>query len=97
MHVQPVIMAGRCWLDASLDRSSKLGLEVLQRAKRRSESLKNVGSSHRDDSCTEKHTEVQSSKTGMVFKWNAFRRLLLSVCCINKSIKIDMEITNIHQ
>ncbi|KAF4091626.1 hypothetical protein AMELA_G00039070 [Ameiurus melas] len=57
-------MAGRCWLEASLDRSSKLGLEVLQRAKRRSESRKNVGSSHRDDSCTEKHTELALRWTG---------------------------------
>ncbi|XP_060779771.1 A-kinase-interacting protein 1 isoform X2 [Neoarius graeffei] len=50
-------MAGWCCLESSLDRSSKLGLEVLQRAKRRSETWKSVGSSHRNDSGTEKHTE----------------------------------------
>lgn len=65
-------MAGRCWLESSLDRSSKLGLEVLQRARRRSETWKSVGSSRRNDSGTEKHTEVQSFNTGMLVKWNAY-------------------------
>ncbi|XP_053533929.1 A-kinase-interacting protein 1 isoform X2 [Ictalurus punctatus] len=72
----PVIMAGRCWLDASLDRSSKLGLEVLQRAKRRSESLKNVGSSHRDDSCTEKHTEDLEHPAAHMTLDNAFAKIM---------------------
>ncbi|XP_053478941.1 A-kinase-interacting protein 1 [Ictalurus furcatus] len=71
-----VIMAGRCWLDASLDRSSKLGLEVLQRAKRRSESWKNVGSSHGDDSCTEKHTEDLEHPAAHMTLDNAFAKIM---------------------
>ncbi|TSK38522.1 hypothetical protein Baya_2938 [Bagarius yarrelli] len=52
-----ILMAGRCWLESSLDRSSKLGLEVLQRAKRRSERWKSGRTSRQDDSDTEKHSE----------------------------------------
>lgn len=101
MHVHALIqakgdiMAGRCWLESSLDRSSKLGFEVLQRAKRRSETWKSVGSSHRVGAGTEKHTEVQSVKTQVLLRHH------LDVCCcqcaaqIFKNVDDQEEITNI--
>ncbi|KAB5574845.1 hypothetical protein PHYPO_G00213830 [Pangasianodon hypophthalmus] len=70
------IMAGRCWLESSLDRSSKLGLEVLQRAKRRSETWKSVGTSHRDDSGTEKHTEVLEHPAAHMTLDSAFAKIV---------------------
>ncbi|KAM9481427.1 A-kinase-interacting protein 1 [Clarias gariepinus] len=69
-------MAGRCWLESSLDRSSKLGLEVLQRAKRRSETWKSVGTPHRDHHGTEKHTEIlEHSATHMTLD-KAFAKIV---------------------
>ncbi|KAK3548833.1 hypothetical protein QTP70_020704 [Hemibagrus guttatus] len=70
------IMAGRCWLESSLDRSSKLGLEVLQRAKRRSETWKSVRSSHRDHSGTEKHTEASSHSLACMTLDDAFAKIV---------------------
>ncbi|KAI5098134.1 A-kinase-interacting protein 1, partial [Silurus meridionalis] len=68
------IMAGRCWLEASLDRSSKLGLEVLQKAKRRSKTWRSGGSSctRRDTS----HAEVLDHSAAHMTLDNAFAKIV---------------------
>ncbi|GAA6101732.1 A-kinase-interacting protein 1 isoform X1 [Tachysurus ichikawai] len=70
-------MADRSWLEDSLGRSSKLGLEVLQRAKRRSETLKSDRSYHRNDSGTEKHTEVLENPAACMTLDNAFAKIAM--------------------
>ncbi|KAF5897475.1 A-kinase-interacting protein 1-like, partial [Clarias magur] len=69
-------MAGRCWLESSLDRSSKLGLEVLQRAKRRSETWKSVGTSHMDHRGTEKHTKALERSAAHMTLDKAFAKIV---------------------
>ncbi|XP_058243124.1 A-kinase-interacting protein 1 isoform X1 [Hemibagrus wyckioides] len=69
-------MAGRCWLESSLDRSSKLGIEVLQRARRRSERWKSVRASHRDHSGSEKHTEVLEHPATRMTLDDAFAKIV---------------------
>lgn len=65
-------MAGRCWLESTLDRSSKLGLEVLQRAKRRSQTCKSERTSTLQNKQTgfgtKGNAEVQPFKTGKLLK-----------------------------
>lgn len=53
-------MAGQSWMESSLQRSSKLGLEVLERAKRRSVDWSTARQS------SQKHHEVQSAE---VLNW----------------------------
>uniref|UniRef100_W5K8H5 A kinase (PRKA) interacting protein 1 n=1 Tax=Astyanax mexicanus TaxID=7994 RepID=W5K8H5_ASTMX len=52
-------MSGQSWLESSLQRSSKLGLEVLERAKRRSVDWPSVRRPNRKHNAKEKHAEVQ--------------------------------------
>ncbi|XP_072551193.1 A-kinase-interacting protein 1 [Salminus brasiliensis] len=54
---RPPSMAGQSWLESSLQRSSKLGLEVLERAKRRSVDWPSVRRANRKHSAKEKHAE----------------------------------------
>ncbi|XP_060734009.1 A-kinase-interacting protein 1 isoform X2 [Tachysurus vachellii] len=70
-------MADRSWLEDSLGRSSKLGLEVLQRAKRRSETLKSDRLYHRNDSGTEKHSEVLEHPAACMTLDNAFAKIAM--------------------
>ncbi|XP_062860799.1 A-kinase-interacting protein 1 isoform X2 [Trichomycterus rosablanca] len=68
-------MAGRSWLESSLDRSSKLGLEVLERSKRRSVNWKSVRSSIRS-SKKEKQSEVQEDLAVRMSLDHAFAKIV---------------------
>ncbi|XP_037395890.1 A-kinase-interacting protein 1 isoform X2 [Pygocentrus nattereri] len=54
---QPLSTAGQSWLESSLQRSSKLGLEVLERAKRRSVDWSSARVPNQKRRAKEKHGE----------------------------------------
>ncbi|KAL7871180.1 hypothetical protein SRHO_G00086770 [Serrasalmus rhombeus] len=59
---QPLSTAGQSWLESSLQRSSKLGLEVLERAKRRSVDWSSARVPNQKRRAKEKHGEVQEDQ-----------------------------------
>ncbi|XP_036440630.1 A-kinase-interacting protein 1 [Colossoma macropomum] len=73
---QPPSTAGQSWLESSLERSSKLGLEVLERAKRRSVHWPSARGSNQKHRAKEKHSEVQEDPGVHVSLDHAFAKIM---------------------
>ncbi|KAI4901665.1 hypothetical protein NFI96_012841 [Prochilodus magdalenae] len=76
MMKRPQSTAGQCWLESSLQRSSKLGLEVLERAKRRTVEWPSSRRPNQRRRAQETHREVQEETGACVSLDHAFAKIM---------------------